>query len=90
MNIRCLFVPISFCFRCPPSLLPQDFTLKKINLPLNYQVDQSHPLPNIGGRVLHRITHIFLKTFLLFCIPREPQCSFTADLSYNDAQLDSL
>jgi len=44
MNIHSHFVAISFCFRCPSSLLPQDFTLKKINLPLNYQVDQSHSL----------------------------------------------
>ena len=45
INIHCLFVDISFCFRCPSSLLPLDFTLKKINLPLNYQVDQSLSLP---------------------------------------------
>lgn len=45
MNIHCLFVDISFCFRCPSNFLPQDFTLKKINIALNYQVDQSHSLP---------------------------------------------
>jgi hypothetical protein len=45
MNIHCLFVTISFCFSCPSSLLPQDFTLTKINLPLNYQVYQTHSLP---------------------------------------------
>jgi len=45
MYIHCLFVAISSCFRCPSSLLPQDFTLKKSNLPLNYQVDQSHSPP---------------------------------------------
>jgi hypothetical protein len=63
-NIHCLFVAISFCFRCPSSLLPQDFTLKKINLPLNYQVDQLHSIPtwvqgySIGLHILSE--HIFV------------------------------
>jgi len=97
INIHCLFVAISFCFRCPSRLLPQDFTLNKVNLLLNYQVDQSHSFPtwvegysiglHIFSECIFALLHSLSTSMFIHCRSKLQWCTarFTVGITLHTA-----